>query len=140
MRSFDVLSTSPAETTALAAALAERLRVGDAILLRGGLGAGKTFFVQALAQALGSEDAVTSPTFGLVKTLEEFRDLGLEDDLPESVIAIEWGDLVAPDFPHALWISIAAAPEAETARILTLFSSGERWSADLAALQTLLTR
>jgi len=43
--------------------LASRLKGGDVLLLTGELGAGKTTFVQNLAQALGVAASVTSPTF-----------------------------------------------------------------------------
>ena len=36
------------------------------VLLRGGMGAGKTTLVSRIAAYLGSEDGVTSPTFALV--------------------------------------------------------------------------
>jgi tRNA threonylcarbamoyladenosine biosynthesis protein TsaE len=61
---------SPAATAALAAAAAELLRGGEALLLWGPLGAGKTFFVQELCRALGVPDEVTSPTFTLAARYE----------------------------------------------------------------------
>jgi tRNA threonylcarbamoyladenosine biosynthesis protein TsaE len=56
-------SSSPAETEALAAALAAELRPGDLVLVRGEMGAGKTTFVRGAARALGVTGPVTSPTF-----------------------------------------------------------------------------
>lgn len=53
-----------------AAALARRIAFslprGALLVLTGPLGAGKTTFVKGLAQALGSEATVTSPTYALV--------------------------------------------------------------------------
>lgn len=46
--------------------LGSELKTGDVICLQGNLGAGKTTFVQGLAQGWGSIDAVSSPTFIIV--------------------------------------------------------------------------
>lgn len=57
-------SDSPERTEAIAAAVAENLRGGDAILLEGDLGAGKTCFVRGLARGLGLDPSkVSSPSF-----------------------------------------------------------------------------
>ena len=60
--------TSAAQTRALGARAAKRLRGGEVLLLYGPLGAGKTCFVQGLCQALGVAEEVTSPTFTLVNS------------------------------------------------------------------------
>lgn len=55
---------------ALAQALAPCCRPGLIITLSGGLGAGKTTFVQALLRALGIQGLVKSPTFTLVEVYD----------------------------------------------------------------------
>jgi len=99
------------ETRRAARALGRVVLPGVVLGLEGGLGAGKTFFVEALARGLGvpKDVPVTSPTFTLVHVLGGGRltlvhadlyrlergpdvdELGL-DDLggPERVTAIEW--------------------------------------------------
>ena len=50
--------------------IAQRLRVGDVLLLHGDLGAGKTTLAQGVAKELGIESPVQSPTFTLVREPE----------------------------------------------------------------------
>lgn len=85
-------TTSAAETEAVAAQLAARLRPGDVVLVSGELGAGKTTFVRGAARALGVEGAVTSPTFTIgqvyagsgveIAHLDLYRLATLEDEDP----------------------------------------------------------
>jgi tRNA threonylcarbamoyl adenosine modification protein YjeE len=95
---------------AFGAELAAKLRGGDVVVLTGPLGAGKTTFVQGIAEGLGIADAVTSPTFvvarehrkgsrsiGLVhvdayrlRSADDLVDLDLEERT-DSVVVIEWG-------------------------------------------------
>jgi tRNA threonylcarbamoyladenosine biosynthesis protein TsaE len=56
-------STEAAQTEALGARLAAELRPGDAVLVAGELGAGKTTFVRGACRRLGVTVPVTSPTF-----------------------------------------------------------------------------
>jgi len=60
------VSHSEQDTETLGAALSARLVPGDVVLLRGGLGAGKTAFVRGLAAGLSCQGTVSSPTFALV--------------------------------------------------------------------------
>ena len=100
-------TSSPEETEALGAELAERLTAGDVVLVEGELGAGKTTFVRGASRALGVTAVVTSPTFTIgqrypapvpVAHVDLFRvaDLGQEDpDLlsdylrPDSIAFVE---------------------------------------------------
>jgi tRNA threonylcarbamoyladenosine biosynthesis protein TsaE len=126
------------------------------LLLEGGLGAGKTFFVRALARALGLDEAipVTSPTFALVHEYPETRlplvhadlyRLGDPDellylDLSERlraapwVAAIEWGLELAEALGGADLL-IRLAPTGESARRLTFEPRSERGRSLLDALR-----
>jgi tRNA threonylcarbamoyladenosine biosynthesis protein TsaE len=56
-----------AATKRLGRELAVLLPAGSLLLLSGALGAGKTSLVQGLAEGLGVEETVTSPTFALAQ-------------------------------------------------------------------------
>ena len=104
------ISSSPEETEAAAAALAERLEAGDVVLVSGELGAGKTTFVRGAARALGARGPITSPTYtvGQIYTADggpeiahldlyrleslEPEDPALIDDYltPERIGFVEW--------------------------------------------------
>jgi len=88
-----VETADPGETEAFGAELAQGLRDGDVVLVRGELGAGKTTLVRGAARALGVSDPVTSPSFSIghryrarerltVTHLDLYRlaDIGREDD------------------------------------------------------------
>ena len=98
------------ETKELATTLAPLLCVGDAVLLEGDLGAGKTQFVQAVASGLGVAESVVSPTFNIMiayqgESLEldhfdlyrldsedQLEDIGYWETLEAGgVCFIEWG-------------------------------------------------
>src|SRR5438445_13596299 len=88
-------TTSPVETEAVAARLAEELEVGDVVTVSGELGSGKTTFVRGACRALGVSGAVTSPTYTIG---HRYHGAGVEVahlDLYrfQGVSAAEWGDL-----------------------------------------------
>ena len=139
-----VISTQSAEQTRqLAARLAALLRAGDFVALIGPLGAGKTCFVQGLGEGLNVEGLVRSPTFVLMRlhpaageaplchadayrlaSAEELIDLGLDDWLDESVVALEWADRVREALP-AERIQVEISYEGEGRR-LEITGIGER--------------
>jgi tRNA threonylcarbamoyladenosine biosynthesis protein TsaE len=96
-------SNLPSETEEIAAALAQRLAVGDVVTVSGELGTGKTTFVRGACRALGVDGPVTSPTFTIghryrgrdtdVSHIDLYRFRGFS--------AAEWGDL-EPYFDEAI--------------------------------------
>ncbi len=57
------LSHSAKETLEFASEYVKTLNKGDVVLLNGEMGAGKTVFAKGVAQGLGIEDEVLSPTY-----------------------------------------------------------------------------
>ncbi len=95
-------SSSAAETEAIAAEIAERLDIGDVVVVSGELGSGKTTFVRGAARALGVEQPVTSPTFTIGHRYVGRVDVSHLDLYRfEGVSAAEWGDL-EPYFDDAV--------------------------------------
>ena len=69
----------------ITAALARTCQPGTAIGLNGGLGAGKTTFIQHLCAQLGVKDAVNSPSFGYLHTYQAAELSILHADLYRAV-------------------------------------------------------
>ncbi len=107
-----IVTKSESETYALAEKIAKTLSGGEAILLSGTLGAGKTTFTKGLAKALGVVKTVVSPTFTIVKEYQgsslmlyhidmyriededEIYELGIEELYGnDSVTVIEWNKM-----------------------------------------------
>jgi tRNA threonylcarbamoyladenosine biosynthesis protein TsaE len=137
-----------AATEALAAAVARLVRAGDAILLEGPLGAGKTAFARAFLRAAAGDPAldVPSPTFTLVQEYDtklgavHHYDLwrldgpGPLDELGwdaarDAIVLVEWPDRLGALRPaEALTIALEAA-DAPDARRATLTWADKRLDA-----------
>lgn len=95
--------------------IGELLEPGDLVLLSGPLGAGKTVLAKGIAEGLGVEGRVTSPTFVIAREhrpapggkgiplvhvdayrlgddLDQLDDLDLDTELVEAAVVIEWGE------------------------------------------------
>jgi len=146
------ITHSAEETHSVGRTLAARLQPRDLLCLRGELGAGKTTFIQGLAQGLGVPDLVTSPSFTLIHQhagriplyhIDLYRvgaadipDIGLHEVIDcDAVVAIEWADhLPAGLCPDALDIEIAFDEADENTRRIHLRARGRRPSQIISLL------
>jgi tRNA threonylcarbamoyladenosine biosynthesis protein TsaE len=110
-------TATPGDTFALGEQIGRGLTGGEALLLSGGLGAGKTLLTKGILNSLDYDiDEVTSPSFTLVNLYKtEKRDVyhidlwrlddgrgaasavGLEEilDDPDAIVIIEWAEKLA---------------------------------------------
>lgn len=149
---MDFFSRSPDQTRRIGARLGGALQAGDMICLQGDLGAGKTTFVQGVAQGWGSLDSVSSPTFIIVNeyrradesrlfhmdayrldSTPEAEQLDIDSMLADGALLIEWPERIDGLVPvDNLWITFEHIDDEE--REMKFKSSGKRYD-DL--LQTL---
>jgi tRNA threonylcarbamoyladenosine biosynthesis protein TsaE len=117
-----------AATLAAGARLGGVVHTGDAILLSGPLGAGKTAFARGLIGALGFAGDVPSPSYALVipyappdvrlpvahvdlYRLEDgavLDELGLDDARADGLVIVEWPERLGHRrWDDALWLELA---------------------------------
>ena len=106
------ISESASDTVRIGEEFAERLKAGDAVLYKGEMGAGKTYFTKGIAKAFGIAEEVTSPTFALINEyygetnvfhFDLFRITGFDDIYGigffdyfdrNGILCIEWSENV----------------------------------------------
>jgi tRNA threonylcarbamoyladenosine biosynthesis protein TsaE len=138
---FDVVSSSEEETLAYGRSLSRLLSAGSVVALRGGLGAGKTYFTKGIAAGIGVADTVTSPTYTIINEYEgrgehggklplyhidayrlhdddDFAALGAEELLYGGGVAvIEWSERIPASIPKGAVVITIDALENGTRRI-----------------------
>jgi tRNA threonylcarbamoyladenosine biosynthesis protein TsaE len=113
---MEFLKVNKTEITKIAKKIAEKLTMGDTLLLYGNLGSGKTYFTSKLCAYLGVKSLVNSPSYVLLNeyegkykifhydlyrltSAEEIMELGIMDRLFEGITIIEWPELIKKYLP-----------------------------------------
>lgn len=114
------------DTRRAAERIAKKIDIGDIILLKGEMGAGKTTITKTIVKALGSDAYVTSPTFAIMNVYKapemaiyhfdlyrltksmDIDTLGLDDYLydGDAISLIEWPEAIENEFKDAKKISL----------------------------------
>lgn len=143
---LQLCSRSTTDTEQVGTAIAAVLGPGDVVILTGELGSGKTAFTRGVATGLGSDDAITSPTFTIMRPhrtggpmllhLDAYRldgpddaeDLGLLELLDDGAVAvIEWGERIAAALgPDRLELRFEWVDD--DVRSIEVHPLGDRWA------------
>ncbi len=111
-----MVTHSAEETIQFAKKYAAGLQKGEVVLLCGEMGAGKTVFVKGVAQALGIDEEITSPTYAYMNDYggrlyhydcyrltsgAQAEALGLTDYFyADGICVIEWAENIAEVLPE----------------------------------------
>lgn len=120
---MEIITKNAEETFRLGEEIGSSLRGGEILAFEGGMGTGKTTFIQGLAKGLGIKNKIVSPTFILMRTYGHFyhldlyrlegnikngvRDLGLFDIIKDknNIVAIEWAEKIREILPESTtWV------------------------------------
>ena len=112
------------------------------ICLNGELGSGKTMFTKGIANALGINDVITSPTFTIIKEYDgelplyhmdvyrldgNIEGIGLEEYYTKGgVVVIEWADTIKDYLPKER-LDIKFVVTGENKRVLILTPYGKQY-------------
>ena len=138
-----ITTRSAAQTRKLGQALGAGINQPVIIALSGGLGSGKTAFIQGLARGLDVSEKyyITSPTFTLINEypgrhplfhvdlyriehLAELEEIGLEEVLcKDAVIAIEWAERLSSE-PLSSHLKLNLKIISENVRQIEMFAYG----------------
>ncbi|MCS6962870.1 tRNA (adenosine(37)-N6)-threonylcarbamoyltransferase complex ATPase subunit type 1 TsaE [Thermoflexus sp.] len=151
------ISIDEATTRQIGATLGRWLQPGDIVAVQGPLGAGKTRFIQGIAEGLGVTEPVQSPSFILVQAYplpggrrfyhvdlyrlenpEAVWALGLWDLFDEmAIIAMEWPERAAGLIPEP-YLRVTLIPLGDTVRQIRMEAIGSFPLERLKTLQALL--
>ena len=135
---YKVTTRSEMETIGLAQNFESEKFPNMIICLEGDLGSGKTVFTKGIAESLGIEEVITSPTFNIVKEypmgemplyhMDMYRLNGNPDSIGISeyftkggIVVIEWADTIKEYLPRKIRNKIKIVDENTRYLLLNLW-------------------
>lgn len=109
-------ANSAVQTIELAKKIGKLARPGDVLVMTGDLGAGKTTFTKGIAEGLGIDQMIKSPTYTIIREYQQGRlplyhmdvyrvtqgveELGLDDYFEgDGLTVVEWGNQLGAYLP-----------------------------------------
>ncbi len=149
--SLSIVVKDESETHQFAKKIASLCKTGDVILLKGGLGVGKSSFARAFVNAFSpaEEIEVLSPTFTLLQTydvadvqiwhcdfyrlerIEDAIEIGIEDGLNHAITLIEWPEIMTRLLPEDVLEINMSYGGGQTSRIIAIEKHGRFKSLDV---------
>lgn len=142
MKSYTIETKSERETLRTAEKLALLLQPGDLLALEGTLGVGKTVFAKGLAQGLGVQEQITSPTFTIIKEYEgelpfyhmdayrlehSEEDIGFDEYFyGKGICVIEWAQFIDSYLPDN-YLKVTIEYVDENIRQIIFHAFGDRY-------------
>lgn len=141
-KKVEIETKSSLETIELGKNLSNCLKIGDLILIKGELGAGKSTFIKGIGKGIGVTEEIKSPSFIIVNELKgekltlyhidlyridgiEIFELGLNEFLNRGIVVIEWADKVEEFFKNFDLIEIDIEILDENRRKIIITFNGE---------------
>ena len=151
------VSESVDKTEHLGEVIGAALRVGDIVLLRGEMGAGKTTLARGIARGAGCTVSARSPTFIIVAeypgettifhcdlyrlmSADAVHELSLEENLNRGALIVEWPENAFGALPEdALTVELSGCEDVDSRRI-DLRACGDVASSTLGRIRSRLAR
>lgn len=139
---YKVITRNEMETIEIAQNFESEKFPNMIICLDGELGSGKTVFTKGIANALGIQESITSPTFTIIKEydgelplyhMDVYRLDGITDGIgieeyftKGGVVVIEWSDTIKDILPEE-YLHITFKIINENKRVLKLIPHGQKY-------------
>lgn len=138
-------ANSPEATISFGRQLGRLLKGGDIVELVGDIGSGKTTLTKGIARGMGIDEDIQSPTYTISRVypapdgriLRHYDFYRLEDagimreeldealDDSDTVVVIEWGEVVGGVLPEDRLVITVSSPDASM-RLMEIAATGER--------------